>query len=137
MNRICWLGVVWLVAFLGTSCESTDAGRVRFATINGTVTSRPPMVVPANAVVEVQLFAIEGGASAKRGVASASLSNPGEMPIKFQLSYPVGAYRAGTQHAVEARILVNGQPWMVTETVNHFMADGRIVGAEVVVRPTR
>lgn len=137
MNRICWLGVACLVMFLGTSCKSTDSEHVRFATINGTVASRPPMVVPANAVVEVQLLAVEGGGSPKRGVASATLSNPGEMPIKFRLSYPVGAYRVGTQHAVEARILVDGRPWMVTETVNHFMAEGRIVGAEVIVRPLR
>jgi len=104
------------------------------ASITGTVTCRQLIPIPTNAVVEVRLIERSGGQAT---LAECKMPAPRQWPIPFVLKCDLKRLAAGQQCAVQGSILVEGKPWMVTDTVNHFMEWGRIAHAEVFLQPTR
>lgn len=133
MRAAIWLSLVLAGWFL-SGCATVEE---RTAQVRGTVTYRQRLAMPLNASVEVRLVDVTGGADPAPVVAETTFRPAGQVPVAYVLSYPVSALQSGRQYAVQARILVDGRPWMVTATVNHVMDWGRIARADVVLQPAR
>jgi len=119
------------VVLLSVALLGCATWREREALIVGTLTCRQLVSIPTNAVVEVRLVERSEGQAT---LAETRMPAPRRWPIHFVLKYDPRLLTAGQQCAVQGSILVEGKPWMVTDTVNHFMEWDRIARAEVIVR---
>jgi putative lipoprotein len=133
MNRLMLAAIVasWVMV---TNCASLEGER---ESIRGTVAYRQKIAMPPDAVVVVELVDLSVNESVPPVVVSTRLTEPGSVPVSYELNYRRSLRQPGHQYAVRARIESGGRPWMVMGTVNHIMDFGRIARADVVLKPAR
>ncbi len=132
--------IVSLLVVLGLGCllAAGCASPAEYTSmITGTVSYHQRIALPSNAVVEVKLVDLSLGETNATVVASRMIHGQTVLPMSYSLKYPRLAWLEGRQYAVQARVLVDGRPWMVPEAVNHVMANGRIARADVILRFAR
>lgn len=102
---------IGLVIFSGLVCPATAAMR----TVDGTVTYRERMALPAGARVEVKLLDVSLADAPAKEIARANVSgaNP---PIRFQLRYDDARIDPRMRYALQAQIRVNGRLWFISTT---------------------
>lgn len=105
------------------------------AVIRGNVSYRQRVAMPSDAVVEIRLVDVTSEGNEPPVIASCTVERPGAVPVAYELAYRPSSLKPGHRHAVQARILSKGSPWMVTGTVNHVMDFGRIARADVTLVP--
>jgi len=130
--------------------ELTDAklvlgGRVNYfegtwerrdmAQVTGTVTSRPPVALAADAVVVVELRDLSASEAPGMLVAAETLRAPGPMPMAFRLDYDPTGIDAAHAYAVQARVVAGGQPRLVTDAPLRVITAGSPTQVELVVVP--
>ena len=109
--------------------------RREMAQVGGTVTTRPPSALPADAVVVVELRDLSASEAPGALVASDTLRAPAAMPIAFRLDYDPTSIDAAHAYAVQARIVVGGQPRFVTDAPLRAITGGSPTQVELVVVP--
>jgi len=134
MHRAVTCLVAVLLVLLASRCTTRPVEKM--ATLTGTVTCPQRIALPPDAVVEVKLVEVHGGGGNKT-IVEKRISNPGNVPVSFSLGYDPKMIHPGRQYAVQARILSDGKPWYVTQTVNHQIRNGRIAHADVILQPAR
>lgn len=92
----------------GCATDPTAGGMIR-PTMSGTVTYRARMALPPSAVLTVRLLDITRPDAPAVVLSERSISNPGNPPIPFELSYPFGGIVAGRHYVIEARIEIAGR----------------------------
>lgn len=107
ISILVWLGVVGLIV---GGCSS-DRGRVVDSEpkITGTVNYRVRIALPSTAVLTVRLLDVTETGAPAIVLAEKSISNPGNPPMPFELSYPFGGISARRSYVIDARIEVNGR----------------------------
>jgi putative lipoprotein len=111
-------------------CTTTRLEKME--TITGTATYFQHIAMPPGTVVELKL--VEAHKGKNRTIVEKKITNPGQVPVPFTLVYNPKQMRPDRKYAVQARILVEGKPWYVTQTVNHQMRNGRIVHADIILQ---
>jgi len=126
--------VILLPVLLATGgCSATRIEKME--AITGTVTYLQRIAMPPGAVVEVKLVETHKGAN--KTIVEKKISRPGQVPVPFALGYPPKEMRPDRKYSVQARILVDGKPWYVTQTVNHQLRNGRIAHADIILQPAK
>jgi putative lipoprotein len=105
------------------------------AQVTGTVTSRPPGPLPADAVVIVELRDLSAAEAPGAIVANETLRTPGAMPVAFRLDYDPAAVDATHAYGVQARVVAGGQPRLTTDAPIRVITGGSPTQAELVVVP--
>lgn len=134
MKRAAPCLVVLLLSLLALGgCITTRVEKME--TITGTVTYFQRIAMPPGAVVEVKL--VEAHKGANKTIVEKKITSPGQVPVPFTLVYNPKEMPPGRKYAVQARILADGKPWYVNQTVNHQMRNGRIAHADIILQPAR
>lgn len=89
---------------------------------------RERMALPPGATLEVKLTDADSG----RVIASAMLDNP-HVPVSIELSYEPSNIDAEHVYTVNARILVDGEPFFVTNTAAKVITQGKPSQVELVL----
>ncbi len=111
--------------------EQTD-----LATVIGTVTYRPRIALPPNAVVEVQLVDVSRADAPAIVLASQSIVTGGrQVPIPFELVYNSDPIDPRMTYAVQARISVDGELQFINTRRFPVISQGHANQVEVVVDP--
>jgi uncharacterized lipoprotein YbaY len=106
------------------------------ATVSGTVTYRPRIAMPPNAVLEVQLVDVSrAGAPAIVLASQATVFGDRQVPIPFELVYSPDQIDPRMTLAVQARILVDGQLRFINTSRVPVVPQGPSTPVEVVVDP--
>jgi putative lipoprotein len=127
------LVILLLVLLASGGCTTTRVEKM--GAITGTVTYFQRIAMPPGAVVELKL--VEAHKGANKTIVERKITSPGEVPVPFTLGYNPKEMRPDRKYAVQARILVDGKPWYVTQTVNHQMRNGRIAHADIILQPAK
>jgi putative lipoprotein len=134
MRRLLGPLAMVITSLVVTGCASFSEKQ---ASITGRLVCRTPVALPAEATAEVNMMDVSAQTNPPAVLAQLSMRASGGWPIRFVLKYDRKRVIPGHQYAVSATVLCNGRPWLITDTVNHFMEWNRIVGAEVILRPAQ
>ena len=85
-------------------------------TIQGEITYRERIALPPNAVVTVELADVSLADAPASVIGRQEIKNPGQVPIKFAISYDAGVIQPKMAYAVRARITVDNQLWFINDT---------------------
>jgi len=77
--------------------------------LSGTINYRARIALSPSAVLTVRLLDITRKDVPAIVLAEKSISNPGNPPISFALSYPFGGFAPNRNYVIDARIEVNGR----------------------------
>lgn len=127
------LAAVLLSLLTSGGCTTNRVEKME--TITGTVTYLQRIAMPPGAVVEVKL--VETHKDTNKTIVEKKISRSGQVPVPFTLVCHPKQVRPDRKYAVQARILVDGKPWYVTQTVNHQIRNGRIAHADIILQPAR
>lgn len=106
------------------------------ATVTGTVTYRPRIALPPNAVVEVSLLDVSRAGAPAITLASQGIVTGGrQVPIPFQLVYNPDSIDERFTYAVQARILVDGELQFINTRRFTVLTQEQPSQVEVVVDP--
>ena len=126
--------VALLLALLASGgCTTTRVEKME--TITGTVTYFQRIAMPPGAVVEVKL--VEARKRKNKTIVATKITSPGQVPVPYTLVYNPKEMRPDRKYAMQARILVDGKPWYVTQAVNQQMRNGRIAHADIILKPAQ
>lgn len=118
--------------------EVNDMEQTDLATVTGTVTYRPRIALPPNAVVEVQLVDVSRADAPAITLASQSIITGGrQVPIPFELIYNPDQIDPRMTYAVQARITVDGELQFINTRRFSVISQGNPNQVEVVVDPVR
>jgi putative lipoprotein len=132
MHRAAPCLVPLLLSLLASGgCATTPVEKME--TITGTVTYFQRIAMPPGATVELKLVEVRRGSN--KTIVEKMIGNPAQVPVSFTLAYNSKKMASDRKYAVQARILVDGKPWYVTQTVNHQMRNGRIAHADIILQP--
>jgi putative lipoprotein len=102
-----WMAVLGL-GVAGCASDAGLAGDLR-PTMSGTVVYQAQTALPSSAVLTLRLLDVTRADAPAVVLAERSISNPGNPPIPFRLSYPIGGIQPGRRYEIEARIEVAGR----------------------------
>lgn len=103
-------------------------------TVTGSVTYRPRVALPANAIVKVQLLQIVEPQAPPNTIAQQEIQTNGrQVPISFALTYNPEHISPNQSYEVIASILVNGQLRWINTTRYRVITQGNPKQIEVVV----
>lgn len=85
-------------------------------TIQGEIIYRERIALPPNAVVTVELADVSLADAPASVIGRQEIKNPGQVPIKFAISYGAGVIQPKMAYAVQARITVDNQLWFINDT---------------------
>ena len=107
------LSLLLAVFGLWTAGCSSDMGLMGDTqpTMSGTVVYHAREALPSAAVLTLRLLDVSRADAPAVVLAERSISNPGNSPIPFRLSYPIGGIQPGRRYVIEARIEVTGRLW--------------------------
>jgi putative lipoprotein len=91
-----------------------DAADAEERTIQGEITYRERIALPPQAVVTVELADVSL-ADAAASVAKQEINAPGQVPIKFAITFDSAAIRPEAIYALQARITVDNQLWFTND----------------------
>lgn len=104
---LCFAGLALIGAAGCASKKATTGGNG--PVIFGTVNYRARVALPPDAVLTIRLLDVSRADAPAIVLADKSMSSPGNVPIAFELRYPVRAVQAGRRITLEARIEVAGK----------------------------
>jgi uncharacterized lipoprotein YbaY len=116
--------------------EVNDVVQTDSASVTGTVTYRPRIAMPPNAVLEVTL--VDVSRADVPGIVLASQSaifGERQVPIPFELVYDPDQIDPRFSYAVQARIVVDGQLQLITTSRFPVITQGNPTSLEVEVEP--
>ena len=127
------LAVLLLSLLASAGCTTTRVEKME--RITGTVTYFQRIAMPPGAVVEVKL--VEVHRRKNKTIVATKMTSPGQVPVPYALVYNPKEMRPDRKYAMQARILVDGKPWYVTQAVNQQMPNGRIAHADIILQPAK
>jgi putative lipoprotein len=131
------LTLVSIVLAVAACAAPTPKGVQPLATLSGTVTYREPVTLSPDAVVTVVLADVSLQDAPAKVLAEQTITNPGESPIPFELSYDPDAIVASHSYAVQARIEWEGKLLFVNDRHHCAITRGCPTTLEVAVVPVR
>jgi uncharacterized lipoprotein YbaY len=118
--------------------EVNNVEQTDLATVTGTVTYRPRIALPPNAVLEVQLVDVSLADAPAIVLSSQSIVTGGrQVPIPFELIYNPDKIDPPMTYAVQARITVDGELQFINTRRFSVISQGNPNRIEVVVDPVR
>lgn len=118
--------------------EVNNVEQTDLATVTGTVTYRPRIALPPNAVLEVQLVDVSRADAPAITLASQSIVTGGrQVPIPFELIYNPDPIDPRMTYAVQARITIDGELQFINTRRFPVISQGNPNQVEVVVDPVR
>jgi copper homeostasis protein (lipoprotein) len=114
------LGRLALVLFCAVSSEGVTAGQVK-----GNATYRERMALPPNAVFEATLEDVSKADAAAEVIGRARIEQPGNPPIRFEITYDPSGINPKHRYAVRARILVDGKLFFITDQSYPVLTAGK------------
>ncbi len=85
-------------------------------TIKGDILYRERIALPPNAVATVKLVDVSLADAPAKVVAEQTIDPAGQVPIPFSLTFDAAGIQSGQTHALQARIMVGGTLWFITDT---------------------
>ncbi|MBW4553543.1 MAG: YbaY family lipoprotein [Aphanocapsa sp. GSE-SYN-MK-11-07L] len=113
-------------------CQSSEQSAV----ISGTVSYRQRIALPENATVEVRLRNVSRTDTPPLAEQVIN-TNGAQVPFPFQLIYNPQQIKPDQIYAVEARILINGQPGWASSDRYAVITQGAPKTAEIIVNPVK
>lgn len=118
--------------------EVNNQMQTNLTAVIGTVTYRPRIALPPNAVVEVSLVDVSRADAPAITLASQRIVTGGrQVPIPFQLVYNPDSIDERYSYAVQARIMVDGELRFINTSRVAVLTQGHPSQVEVVVDPVR
>ena len=106
------------------------------AAVSGTVTYLQRIALPPNAVVEVKLVDVSRQDVPATVLGEQIITNPGQVPIPFEIAYDPASIDPRFTYAVQARIMADGQLLFISDTVTPVITRGAPTSdVEIVVVP--
>jgi putative lipoprotein len=93
--------------------------------IEGTATYRERMALPPGAVLEVTLEDVSKADAPAEVIGRTRVEDPGNPPIRFEISYDTSRIDPRRDYTVRARIMVEGEPFFVTDEHYPVLTQGR------------
>lgn len=127
-----------LIAALPASfagCQGSDGPEQAVATLTGTVTYLQRIALPPDAVVHVTLADVSLQDAPAQRIAEQTITEPGQVPIPFELSYDPEVIDPAHTYAVQARISAGDRLLFINTTAIHVITRGNPTAIEVVVQP--
>ncbi len=120
---------------MASTTEATPAPTPT-ATVSGTVTYLQREALPPNAVVEVKLVDVSRQDIAATVLGEQIITDPGQVPIPFEIAYDPGSIDPRFTYAVQVRITADGQLLFISDTVTPVITRGAPTSdVEIVVVP--
>ena len=107
------------------------------ATLSGTVSFQEPVSLSPDATLTVVLADVSRQDAPAKVIAEQIISNPGQPPIPFKLSYDPDAIVPSHSYAVQARIEWEGRLVFINDTRYCVLTRGCPAAANVQVVPAR
>lgn len=92
--------------------ESADAEE---RTIQGEVSYRERIALPANAVLTVEVTTLSLADAPAAILGKQEIKSPGQIPIKFAINFNTSALQKAMNYAIHARITVDNRLWFVND----------------------
>ncbi len=115
------------------SSQETSGGN-ETAVLEGTIAYRQRMTLPKDATVVVKLVDLSHGSSKSAVVSQHSFLAQGQVPIRFSLPYDPSRVSAQYAYGVEARILVDGALWFISDQPVAVLTRGAPAQAQVLLQ---
>jgi|APTNR8051073442_1049403.scaffolds.fasta_scaffold73247_1 putative lipoprotein len=113
---------------------SSRHGANETAVLEGSIAYRQRVALPKDATVMVRLIDLSRGAAAGVVVAERSFPAQGQVPIRFRLPYDPSRVSSQNAYGIEARILVDGALWFVSDQPVAVLTRGAPADAQVMLR---
>ena len=113
-----------LVLVCTLACRTSVSAQVK-----GTATYHERIAMPAGAVFEATLEDVSRADAAADVIGRARIEKPGNVPIRFEITYDTSRIVASHRYTVRARILVDGKPFFITDQSYPVLTQG--TGKEV------
>ncbi len=107
------------------------------ANLSGTVTYQEAITLSPDAMLTVELADVSRQDTHAKVLAEQIISNPGQPPIPFKLSYDPDAIVPNHSYAVQARIEWEGRLVFINDTRHCVITRGCPTSVDVVVVPAR
>ena len=101
--------------------------------VTGTLNYREMVALTPDAIAVIKLLDTSLADVAATEIASQSISNPGQVPIKFELPYPSTKIEPGRTYTVRGDIFDRGQRLFTTDTAYRVLARGQDNSAELML----
>ncbi|WP_198174169.1 YbaY family lipoprotein [Mesorhizobium xinjiangense] len=112
----------------------TGSALAETRTLNGTVAYRERIALPPSTVLEVALVDVSRADAPAITLAQTRVEPAGQVPIAFALDYEDTDIEPSRTYALEAKILVDGQPWFATTRQYRVFDDGEATAEIIVTR---
>jgi len=116
-------------------CQRSEAPEEGVATLTGTVTYLQRIALPPDAVVHVSLADISLQDAEAQKIAEQTITEPGQVPIPFELTYDAEIIDPAHTYAVQARISAGGRLLFINTHAIHVITRGPPTRVEIVVQP--
>ena len=129
--------IILIATVLASSagCQGSDGPEHAIVKLTGNVTYLQRIALPPDAVVHVTLADVSLQDAPAQKIAEQTITDPGQVPIPFELAYdPEGIDPAHT-YAVQARISAGDKLLFINTTAYHVITRGNPTVIEVVVQP--
>jgi putative lipoprotein len=133
-------GGIVLLTMVAAGCASNQRNTAAtesqqgVAQVTGTVTYRVRMILPADAVVRVDLVDISRQGAPALTIGLQEIETRGQqVPIPFEIVYKPADIDPMHTYAVQARILLGGRPFFTNTTTYNVITNGVVINIEVVV----
>jgi uncharacterized lipoprotein YbaY/heat shock protein HslJ len=122
------LTLLALIACLPAACQQQGPGVSQAlpldAFISGTITYRERIALSPQAVVEISLQDVSRADAPAKLIAHQRITNPGQVPIPFEIRYKPEDIDERMTYAVQARILEGGRPMFINDTHTAVLTRG-------------
>ena len=127
-----------LIPLAVATCAAPAPKAVKpLANLSGTVIYREHIALSPNAIVTVALADVSLQDAPAKVLAEQIISNPGQSPIPFKLSYDPDAIVPAHSYAVQARIEWEGRLLFINDTRHCVITRGCPTTLNVLVVPAR
>ena len=120
-----------------TDMESQAIQKEKQATVSGTVYYHQRIALPPDASVEVKLVDISKQDVPATTIAEQRITNPGQVPVPFELHYDPAKIDSRMTYAVQARIEQGGKLLFISTSVFPVITRGNPTHVEVKVDPVK
>lgn len=129
--------MISIAAVLASSigCQGSDGPEQAVATLTGTVTYLQRIALPPDAVVHVTLADVSLQDAPAQKVTEQIITEPGQVPVPFELTYDPKVIDPAHTYAVHARISAGDRLLFINTTAVHVITRGNPTAIEVVVQP--
>lgn len=116
----------------------TSTSQTTEPVVNGTITYREKITLPADAVVRIEILDVSERVRDFVVVAEQTITNPGTVPIKFQIRYAPEKIDPNHQYHLLARIEDgSGRVLFTSSKAYPVISKGSATNLEVIVEQTR